>query len=88
MAVSTRSARVLRRHDGRFEFAHRAPRGEQYAGAAIGGSRLALVRRDSEHGLSHIDVTAVALQRSAAPNPPRCRAGRRTPSSRRTAAGC
>lgn len=62
VAITARSARVIRARDGRFMFAHRAPRGEEYVGGATGGFRTALVRHDAEHGLSHIDVMPTALQ--------------------------
>lgn len=62
VAISARSARVIRARDGRFQFAHRAPRGEEYVGGAAGGFRTALVRHDARHGLSHIDIVPTALQ--------------------------
>ena len=70
VAISARSARVLRARDGRLMFAHRAPRGEEYVGGATGGFRTALVRHDAEHGLSHIDVVPTALQISPAADSP------------------
>lgn len=58
--VSARAVRVLRRSDGTRAFFRRAGAGSLFTGATASGSRLALVRYDAEHGLSHIEISAVA----------------------------
>lgn len=61
IAITARSARVLHASDGRLMFSRRTARGEEYVAGAVGGTRLALVRHDREHGLSHIELALVRL---------------------------
>lgn len=61
VAITARSARVLHATDGRFLFRHGTPVGVDFVTGAARGSRMALVRYDREHGLSHVGVTPVRL---------------------------
>jgi hypothetical protein len=58
LAVSDGAVRVLLRRDGRLALLRAAPRAETFVGAAAHGKRLALVRYDARHGLSHIELAS------------------------------
>lgn len=62
-------AAVLLR-DGRVRAERRPLRGERYVGAAASSARIALVRHDARHGLSHLDVTDRWLRARRAPSLP------------------
>jgi hypothetical protein len=69
VAITARSMRVLYARDGRPGYRRAAPRGEEYVAGAAGGDRLALVRYDAVHGLSHIELTPLRLSTSAPGSP-------------------
>lgn len=60
LAVSAKDVRVLLPGDGRMALLRAAPRDEEFVGAAAHGARLALVRHDARHGLSHIELARAA----------------------------
>jgi hypothetical protein len=68
VAVLDRSVRVLR--EGRSVAVRRAPHGERFTSAAASGVRIALVRYDAAHGLSHVELTGPRLRARETPSLP------------------
>lgn len=56
VSMSQHEVRVLRRRDGLLRWRRGLRQDDQFIGAAARGSRLALVRHDPAHGLSHIEL--------------------------------